>query len=152
MPSPLLVVTVLPLSVFVPPVTRMPPSVAPFEPLPLTSFQLTLLLLDEISTPFWLAPLARRALTVWPPPPAMTQPIVPPTESGPLMNSLPVLVMFHTGCSTPATPVTFAFVHCVMLSAFEPSRMRFSTVLENIPITSVCADALASLYAACTSQ
>src|SRR6185369_6091918 len=98
-PQPVLGPVVPPLRVFVfaPGNTRMPPPTAVPNPLPLTSFQLTALLLEAITTPNWLAPLARMLFSVCPPFPPTLQPIVPPTESGPTIVSFPVLVMFQTG-------------------------------------------------------
>src|SRR5262245_58626411 len=96
--------------------------------------------------PHWLAPLARTLFSVWPPWPPTCQPIVPPTASGPMIVRLPVLETSHTGWFLLAA-VTFAVVHCVIVSDFDPPRLTFSVVSLNRPITSPLT---AASYAACT--
>src|SRR5262249_55674588 len=115
MPSLLLGPVVPPLRVLELPFTRIPPG----PPLPLTSFQLTVFPSESIRMPQMLAPLARTLFKVCGPPEALlrNQPLVPPTESGPTINSLPVLVMFQTGLVLSAA-VIWAEVHWVIFRDF----------------------------------
>src|SRR5262245_1822145 len=73
-----------------------PPDTPSPTALVLAEFQPTRLLLPSTSMPNWLAPLARNPFSSWPPV-CTNQPTVPPTASGPMIVSLPVLLRVHTG-------------------------------------------------------
>src|SRR5262245_53345177 len=103
-------------------------------PLPLTSFQLTLLPFEPIRIPYWLAPLARTLFKVWFGV-WSHHPMLPPTESGPWIVSLPVLVMFQTGSGFFAGGMHGA-VRGGVLRGLATARVRCSTVFPNIPMVS----------------
>src|SRR4249920_1683209 len=102
------------------PVIRIPTG------LPLTELMLTLLLFPRTRMPYCAAPVDRTDLMVWPFV-ASRHPTVPPTASGPMIVSAPVLVMFHTGWLLFCA-VTLATVHWVIVSVLAPPSVRFSLV------------------------